>query len=50
MSSGLLRYLPFSQTYPNMDKPGSVLGSCFTAASFTRGFRFVPALAAPQAF
>ena len=39
MSSGLLRYLPFSQTYPTMDRPCLALGSCFTAASFTRGLR-----------
>ena len=38
---------PFSKTYPDMDTPDLVFGSCFTAASFTRGLRFVPALAAP---
>ncbi len=41
---------PFSQTYPDLDRPDVALGSCFSAASFTRGVRFVPALAAPQAF
>ena len=42
--------IPFSQTYPSMDRPCSALGSCFTAAGFTRGLRLVPALTAPQAF
>ena len=31
---------------PSMDRPCSAFGSCFFAASFTRGFRFVPELAA----
>ena len=42
--------IPFSKTYPSMDTPCLAFGSCFTAASFTRGLRFAPALAAPQAF
>jgi hypothetical protein len=33
-----------------VDKPPLVFGSCFTATSFTRGFRVAPALVAPQAF
>jgi hypothetical protein len=41
---------PFSKTYPSVDKPDLAFGSCFTAASFTRGFGFAPELAAPQAF
>ena len=41
---------PFSKTYLSVDKPPLVFGSCFTAASFTQGFRFAPALVAPQAF
>jgi hypothetical protein len=28
---------PFSQTYPTMDRPFLVLGSCFFTAGFTRG-------------
>jgi hypothetical protein len=40
---------PFSKTYPDMDRPDLVFGSCFFVASFTRGLRLVPELAAPQA-
>jgi hypothetical protein len=41
---------PFSKTYPRMARPYSAFSSCFFAASFTRGLRLVPELAAPQAF
>jgi hypothetical protein len=30
---------PFSRTYPDVDKPCLVSGSCFTEGSFTRPFR-----------
>ena len=44
------RVNPFSKTYPDMAMPPLVFGSCFLTASFARGVRFVPALAAPQTF
>ncbi len=47
--SGWLIGLPFSKTYPSMDKPPLALGSCFTAVSFTRRRDLAPELTAPQA-
>ena len=47
--TGVTMVVPFSQTYPIEDRPPLALGSCFFAASCTRGLRLVPALATPQA-
>jgi predicted acyl esterase len=45
----LMSVTPFSKTYPDTDMPDLAFGSCFLAASCTRGPDRAPAPAAPQA-